>query len=563
VSDYATHLSPDRKVDLLGILEDLAADGLIGHKQKSELLEHPLRRASDRKRHPLIVISERGWVDQRSPSHKLHLEYLVEWLARRSGLPYHRINPRHMDMTRITTVIPYAYAARTNILPVKIDKDEIVIATDEPYSREWERELTPIFKQKITRVLANPNDIRRHLIELYTLARAVTHNLQNVNRAAPGSLQNLEHLMELGRAGELQADDQAVVSIVDWLLQYAFDSRASDIHLEPRRDLSNIRFRIDGVMHDVYQLPAAVMTTAISRLKILARMDLAEKRRPQDGRIKTRSPEGREVEMRVSSMPTAFGEKLVMRVFDPGMVIKDFCELGFADDDGRRWEKMIQQPSGIVVVTGPTGSGKTTTLYSSLKQLAVPEVNVCTIEDPIELVEPLFNQMQVQPSIDLTFADGVRALLRQDPDIIMIGEIRDLETAETAMQAAMTGHLVLSTMHTNDALSTITRLLDLGGTRLYDQGQPGGSCRATPGPQALSALPRAGGCRNSDLEPGVRRLEAAEARTRLRGSRMSGMPRHRLSRQDGGLRNHADERKAAHAPHRPRGPRPAARSRDE
>jgi len=275
-------------------------------------------------------------------------------------------------------------------------------------------------------------------------------------------VQNLEQLTQLSRAGKITADDQHIVAIVDWLLQYAFEQRASDIHLEPRRESTNVRFRIDGVLHDVYQMPVAVGTAVTSRLKILARMDVAEKRKPQDGRIKTRTSEAKEVELRVSSLPTAFGEKLVLRIFDPDVLVKDFAELGFTPQDAARWQAMIDQPHGIILVTGPTGSGKTTTLYSTLRQLATSEVNVCTIEDPIELVEPSFNQMQVQPAIDLHFANGVRALMRQDPDIIMVGEIRDLETAEVAVQAALTGHLVLSTLHTNDAPSAVTRLLDLG-----------------------------------------------------------------------------------------------------
>src|SRR3989337_1118620 len=267
----------------------------------------------------------------------------------------------------------------------------------------------------------------------------------------------------MGRANrQLDANDQHIVHVVDWLWQYAFDQRASDIHLEPRRDAGIVRFRIDGVLHQVYQVPMPVMAAMTSRIKILGRMDVVEKRRPQDGRIKTRTADGQEVELRLSTLPTAFGEKLVMRIFDPEVVVKDFVELGFSEDDKARWSEMIAQPNGIILVTGPTGSGKTTTLYSTLKTLATPEVNVCTIEDPIEMVEPAFNQMQVQHQIELGFAEGVRALMRQDPDIIMVGEIRDLETAEMAGQSALTGHLVLSTLHTNDSASAITRLLDLG-----------------------------------------------------------------------------------------------------
>jgi general secretion pathway protein E len=256
--------------------------------------------------------------------------------------------------------------------------------------------------------------------------------------------------------------------VVDWLWQYAFDQRASDIHLEPRRDMGAIRFRIDGVLHTVYQVPMTVLAAMTARIKLLGRMDVVEKRRPLDGRIKTRRPDtpegakGGEVEMRLSTLPTAFGEKMVMRIFDPEAVVKGVAALGFGPREAERWQQLIQRPHGIVLVTGPTGSGKTTTLYATLKALATDEVNVCTIEDPIEMIEPAFNQTQVQPALDLGFAEGLRALMRQDPDIIMVGEIRDLATAEMAIQAALTGHLVFSTLHTNDAASAITRLADLG-----------------------------------------------------------------------------------------------------
>src|SRR5690606_882995 len=276
-----------------------------------------------------------------------------------------------------------------------------------------------------------------------------------------GSLHSFEQLMEVGKVGEPEANDRHIVSLVDWLLQFAFEQRASDIHLEPRREQGRVRFRIDGILHTVHEFPILVMGAITSRLKALGRMDVTDKRRPQDGRIKTRTPAGTEVEMRLSTMPTTFGEKLVMRIFNPEMLVKSFAELGFSRHDEECWKRMVDHPHGIVLVTGPTGSGKTTTLYSALKQLARPEINICTIEDPIELVDPNFNQMQVQPQIDLNFATGVRTLLRQDPDIIMVGEIRDRETAEVAIQAALTGHLVLSSLHTNDAPSTITRLVDL------------------------------------------------------------------------------------------------------
>ena len=412
-------------------------------------------------KHPLQIIADRNWKDETTPTQLLSLEYLTSWLAGKVNLEYHRIDPLKVDVAAVTDIMSYAYAERFGILPVKVDTKTITIATCEPEVTEWETELSNIHHKEFIRVISNPDDIHRYLLEFYSLSRSVL-GASNENDSNKSNIQNLEQLMELGRAGKLDANDQHVVNIVDWLLQYAYDQRASDIHLEPRRDTSKVRFRIDGVMHEVYQLPTTVLSAVTSRIKILGRMDVAEKRRPQDGRIKTRTADGLEVELRLSTMPTAFGEKLVMRIFDPEVLVKNFRELGLSASDEASWDAMIKQPNGIILVTGPTGSGKTTTLYSTLKQLAKPEVNVCTIEDPIEVVEPAFNQMQVQKNIDVDFAGGVKTLLRQDPDIIMIGEIRDMETADMAIQAALTGHLVLSTLHTNDAPTAITRLMDIG-----------------------------------------------------------------------------------------------------
>jgi general secretion pathway protein E len=450
----------EQPLHLRQVLDLLVQDGLIKPEQAKPVASAP--RPERETTHPLVIVARCEWQSLKPPAHKLTVEALVQWLAGRTGLPYLRIDPLAVDVAQATAMVPYAYAARANILPIRMSATEATIATADPFERAWERELQPILKREIKRVLANPLDIRRYLVEFYALARSVKGGEALHGRPAVAGVQNLEQLMELGRSGRLDANDQHIVNIVDWLLQYAFSQRASDIHLEPRREQGNIRFRIDGVLHDVYQIPAGVMGAVTSRLKILARMDLAEKRRPQDGRVKTRAPDGREVELRVSSLPTAFGEKLVLRIFDPEVFVRDFAELGFTASDAARWGAMVREPNGIVLVTGPTGSGKTTTLYSTLKSLSTPEVNVCTIEDPIELIEPAFNQMQVQPAIDLTFAAGVRALLRQDPDIIMVGEIRDFETAEIAAQASLTGHLVLSTLHTNDAPSALTRLIDLG-----------------------------------------------------------------------------------------------------
>jgi len=411
--------------------------------------------------HPLVVVADQHYKDARSGK-PLTLDTLAEWLAGRVGMPYYHIDPLKIDVSSVTEVASSAYAGRFTILPVEVGADEVVVATAEPFLTEWQGELRGILRKKVRPVIASPLAISRFLVEFYNLAKSVK-GAQKKGSTSVSGLSSFEQLVQLGGTNrQLDANDQHIVHIVDWLWQYAFEQRASDIHVEPRRERGIVRFRIDGVLHQVYQVPMAVMTAMTSRIKLLGRMDVIEKRRPQDGRIKTLTPAGQEIELRLSTLPTAFGEKLVMRVFDPEVLVRDFIDLGFSEEDEQKWKWMTAQPNGIILVTGPTGSGKTTTLYSTLKQLATPEVNVCTIEDPIEMVESAFNQMQVQHGIELGFADGVRALMRQDPDIIMIGEIRDLETAEMAIQAALTGHLVLSTLHTNDAPSAITRLLDLG-----------------------------------------------------------------------------------------------------
>jgi len=452
-----------RRLDLDETLAALVADAVITEAD-ARRVRADVRTARGRTElHPLVLVANLKLADQRSPDKPLSLEVLTQWLADRAGLPYLKIDPMKIDVAAVTQVVSHAYAQRYRILPVAVSEMHVVFATPEPFDTRWVADLGHILRRDIQRVVASPIDVNRYLAEWWSVQRSIQRAKDAKNDIHDGrAILNFEQLVELGKTGEVGADDRHVVHIVDWLLQYAFEQRASDIHLEPRRDTSNIRFRIDGVMHKVFELPTPVMTAVTSRIKILGRMDVAEKRRPQDGRIKTRSQEGREVELRLSSMPTAFGEKVVMRIFDPDIVVKEFRQLGFSESEEKAWRSMVERPHGIVLVTGPTGSGKTTTLYSTLKVLATPDLNVCTVEDPIEMVSPEFNQMQVHQAIDLDFAAGVRTLLRQDPDIIMVGEIRDLETAQMAVQASLTGHLVLSTLHTNDAPSALTRLLDLG-----------------------------------------------------------------------------------------------------
>ena len=456
-TDLPVHATPRGRLDWRLLIKWLREDHVIS----SEDADRTKKRfgSADSVQHPLVRLGAAG-LTRKGSGKALDSEALTEWLAGRCGLPYVRIDPLKVDVGRVSEVMSISYAERRRALPLQVGAHEVTIATCEPFDTAWVAEIEAHTRRAIKLVLTSPAELQRYTTEFYTLSKSVRAAIKSGETSAIASF---EQLVELGRSNrQLDANDQGVVQVVDWLWQYAFDQRASDIHLEPRRELSAIRFRIDGVMHTVYQLPPGVMNAMIARVKLLGRMDVVEKRRPLDGRIKTRNPDGDEVEMRLSTLPTAFGEKMVMRIFDPDTTVKPLEQLGFGSHDAKRWEQLVARAHGIILVTGPTGSGKTTTLYSTLRRLATDEVNVCTIEDPIEMIQPAFNQTQVQPALDLNFAEGLRALMRQDPDIIMVGEIRDLETAEMAIQAALTGHLVFSTLHTNDAASAITRLVDLG-----------------------------------------------------------------------------------------------------
>jgi len=447
------------RLPLAYVVRQLVADRWLSQSDCERVLA-----IGDRERmgHPIALLAEMNFRTPDADRRLLDLESLTQWLADKVKLPYQHIDPLRVDFTRVVDVMSSAYATGHSILPIAVKTSEIVVATCEPYLSDWVREIEQISKKSVQRVVANPVDIARYTTEFYKLAQQVKGATKT---GTSNPLSNFEQLVELG--SKVEANDAHVIHIVDWILQYAFDQRASDIHLEPKRDQGVVRFRIDGVLHQVYQVPPGVMHAMTSRIKLLGRMDVVERRRPQDGRIKTRAggAGGREVEIRLSTLPTAFGEKLVMRIFDPEVVVRSYAELGFSDAEAQIWSDLIRRPSGIVLVTGPTGSGKTTTLYSTLKQLATDEVNVSTVEDPIEMVDASLNQMQVQPGIDLGFADGLRALMRQDPDVIMVGEIRDRETADMAVQAALTGHLVFSTLHTNDSASAVARLAELGVPR--------------------------------------------------------------------------------------------------
>ena len=439
------------------MVEWLSEDGVISPAEAARTIARCSQVQSSQP--PLIRLASVS-MTRMADGKPLDIDTMAQWLAGRANLNYLRIDPLKVDVGKVADSMSAVYAERHKVLPVQVTPTEVVVATSEPFITDWVGEVERQARRNVRLVVANPQDIAKYTAEFFSLAKSVKAALKSGGNAGAASF---EQLVELNKTSkQLDANDQGVVQVVDWLWQYAFDQRASDIHLEPRREQGVIRFRIDGVLHLVYQMPMGVHNAMTARIKLLGRMDVVEKRRPQDGRIKTRNPRGDEIEMRLSTLPTAFGEKMVMRIFDPDSTAKDLDALGFAEHDAARWQQLVKRPHGIILVTGPTGSGKTTTLYSTLKRLATEAVNVSTVEDPIEMIEPAFNQTQVQPHLDFDFAEGLRSLMRQDPDIIMVGEIRDLQTAEMAVQAALTGHLVFSTLHTNDAPSAVSRLMELG-----------------------------------------------------------------------------------------------------
>ena len=385
-------------------------------------------------------------------------EIIFQEVALHAGLPFRKIDPLKLDPDVVTLILSKAFARRCVAVPIEREENKLTLAMADPFNLEVVENIERMGYQ-VSRVVASKADIIKIITEFYGFRSSVTAAEKEIT--ADVDLGNLEQFVKMKSVTEIDATDKHIVNAVEHLFRYAFDQRGSDIHIEPKREISEVRLRIDGMLNTIHRIPKAVHPAMVSRVKMLSRMDIAEKRRPQDGRIKTEY-KGREVELRVSTMPVAFGEKVVIRIFDPDILLQDLEDIGFSPREYDLFSSFIAKPHGIILVTGPTGSGKTTTLYSALKRVATPEVNVVTIEDPIEMVYDRFNQVAIQPQINLTYANALRTFLRQDPDIIMVGEIRDLETAENAVQAALTGHLVFSTLHTNDAPSSITRLLDLG-----------------------------------------------------------------------------------------------------
>jgi general secretion pathway protein E len=386
-------------------------------------------------------------------------DLIMERLAAGTGYSYLKIDPLKLDAKLISSTVSRPFARRHSVIPIDIRDGVLTVALSNPDDSVLLDQLARVSGMKIKPVLASKTDIQKVITEVYGFSTSVKAAEAQMTQGI--DLGNLEQYVRLKKVDEIEADDKHVVNAVEYILRYAFDQRASDIHVEPKRNTSLVRFRIDGVLHNTYNIPKVVHPAMVSRIKTMSRLDIAERRRPQDGRVKTEFA-GKEVEIRVSTVPVAFGEKIVMRIFDPEMMVHEPGELGFFDEEMQKWSRFITQPYGLILVTGPTGSGKTTTLYSTLQVLSSSELNICTIEDPIEMVIDDLNQIAIQPKIGVTFASALKHVLRQDPDIVMVGEIRDPETAQYAIQAAMTGHLVFSTLHTNDTASSVVRLLDLG-----------------------------------------------------------------------------------------------------
>jgi general secretion pathway protein E len=394
------------------------------------------------------------------PGKILDEDLIYRTLARAWKLGYKKVDPLKLDLNLVTGFISKSFAFKHLLLPLGVEAGKLVVATPDPFNYEAIKDVEMVSKLKVVPVVSARSDIEKLIREFFGFRYSIAA-AQDLFSGKGVDLGNLERFVTITSQDDLPATDKHIVNAVNHLFTYSFDQKASDIHIEPKRDICLVRMRIDGALHTVYKLPKQLHNAVISRIKTLSGLDMAEKRRPQDGRIKLLKQET-EVEIRVSTIPVAFGEKVVMRIMDPDILFQDLEKLGFSREDFTKYKGLITLPFGIVLVTGPTGSGKSTTLYSSLRMLSSSEVNITTIEDPIEMIHEEFNQIAVQPAVNVTFGSVLRNIMRQDPDIIMVGEIRDLETAQAAVQAALTGHMVLSTLHTNDSVSAVFRLLDLG-----------------------------------------------------------------------------------------------------
>lgn len=458
--------SGDKTLTHRDVLEPLIKVGALDLSEAERLM----KLWSKSKEHPINLLIDLEIADRRRPGKIIGQDELLSVIARAHHLTYARVDPMKVSLEIVGSLLPLAYVERLMIVPVELTPEKVVILTSEPYSLSWVDEVRPQLKKNIELRLASPRQIRHLLNEIFVVQKAFKAmsreqgqtGSEKLRLLRQGKIGELDSLIEKSRSRGLSAQDGNVAKIADWMINYAVMERASDIHLEPKKGLGQIRFRVDGDLRTVYRMDHEALMMVIARFKILGDMKLDEKRKPQDGGIKRSLENGKQVEMRLSTLPTNFGEKMVIRIFDKNVAGHDLDFIGFAPEDLRTWEDLISQPQGLILVTGPTGSGKTTTLYTTLNKVATPDVNVCTAEDPIEMEVDSFNQVQVNSQIGLNFAECIRSFLRQDPDIIMVGEIRDFETGEMAIQSSLTGHLVFSTLHTNGALATIQRLVDLG-----------------------------------------------------------------------------------------------------
>jgi general secretion pathway protein E len=456
-----------REITVSYLGELLQNAGFVDERQRQEIesLDRQFRAQSKQKARgeeeasPFKTVAGMNLTDASGSGTRIDDFLLARLVAEEAKLPFFKIDPLKLDVEMIESRISRPFARKHRMVPVAVRDGKLIVAIVNPFDSVAIDSYRTMAKQELELVVSSESDVMQVINEQYGFRSAVTKAERDLKGGL--DLSNLEQYVKLKSGAEIEASDAHIVNAVDFLLQHAYDSRASDIHIEPKREFAQIRFRIDGVLHEIQRVPKLVNLAVTSRLKTMCRMDIAERRRPQDGRIKTEHG-GKEIELRVSTLPTAFGEKMVMRIFDPDVLLRDVSGLGFYEDELKIFYEWITRPHGIILVTGPTGSGKTVTLYSALKSLASPEINITTIEDPIEMVHDDFNQTSVQPKIGITFASSLRTILRQDPDIIMVGEIRDEETAQNAVQAALTGHLVFSTLHTNDSATSVTRLVDLG-----------------------------------------------------------------------------------------------------
>ena len=466
-TDYTLELVADLLAEA-GLLTDDQRRTAFAREnvQRARLLREQSSRASGRTLRraeisPVEVLASFNFADARREAEVVDEDKATQAVAQAVGVPYRKIDPLKLDAQLITRTLSRPFARRHAVLPLERNAAALVVASANPFDRELFENLRGLTGSEIEPVLSSPSDIHRAIAEVYGFRQQISEaDVQLRDAAAPAGAANLEQFVNLSGIDALEASSEPVVAAVEYLLHYAFEQRASDIHIEPRREESIIRMRIDGVLHPIHRIPKAVHGAIANRFKIMSRLDIAAKR-PQDGRIRTARGET-EMELRVSTIPTTFGDKVVVRVLDPNVLVRDLSELGFLPDERDTFERWLVRPHGLVLVTGPTGSGKTTTLYSALQALASPEVNVVTVEDPIEMVHDDFNQIQANPKTGTSFAEALRHVLRQDPDVVMVGEVRDGETAQQAVQAALTGHMVLTTLHTNDTVGAIARMRDLG-----------------------------------------------------------------------------------------------------